>query len=69
MDEYRTRKPRTAMAKTTDSVSAEVESDLDELLKRAPHLRLLRNARLNEESNTGFQRDILERFRRKLSGE
>ena len=69
MDEYQTRKSRTPMAKTTYSVSAEVERDLDELLKRAPHLRLLRNARFNEESNAGLQRDILERFRRKLCGE
>ena len=70
MEEYRTRKVRMSMAKTTDSGSAEFEDVLDELLKCAPHLKPLRNAaRSNEESRAGFQRDILEDFRRKLRGE
>ena len=70
MEEYRTRKLRSPMAKMTDSGSAEFERDIEKLLKSAPHLGALRDAaRFNEKSSGDFERDILENFRRKLRGE
>ena len=69
MGEYPTNKPRSTMAKTSNTVSIDVEQELDKLLELAPHLKPLRNARRNEESDADFQSDILENFRRKLRGE
>lgn len=52
---------------TTDSISAEIEDDLAELLNRELRLRSPRNeARSKKAKSTGSQPDLLEKFRSKL---
>ena len=64
MGEYRTSRPRVMTTKKTDRMSARVEHDVSELLKRAPHLELLRSdAQSYEGTDVGSRDDLLENFR------
>lgn len=64
MAEYRTSKPRTPVVRKTDSTSAGVEHDVNELLERVPHLELLRAAAQSHEgADAGSPDNLLENFR------
>ena len=68
MEEYRPSKPRTLIEKKTNRTSARIKHDVSELLKRAPHLKLLRSAvQSHEGENAGLQDDLLEDFRRMVT--
>ena len=67
MRAYLTSKPRIPEARTTDSISADIEDDLAERLKRKLSLRSPSNgAGSNKANSNAPQPDLLEEFRRRL---
>ena len=68
MAEYRPSKPGTLVEKKADSTSDSVKHDVSELLKRAPHLELLRSAAQSDEgANMDLRDALLEDFRRMVT--
>ena len=70
MSKYRTIKPQTHMVKETDRTEARGGDYVSDLLKRAPHLELLRSAARSDEGQDSRPRDeLLEDFRRMVTNE
>ena len=62
-----TSKPLIPKARTTDSISTEIEDGLAKLLSGGAHLSSPHNEALSKKAKEfGFQPDLLEEYRRKL---